>query len=88
MHHNFLTHGVPNTPQLKPTEDNCEEYFTPHVSNVTLCRCQIYSVARGELFCGLTQRRRKKQYSESHFPHFLASPGPNNELYPFAIGPP
>jgi hypothetical protein len=42
----FLTHGVPNrnTPQVKPTEDNCEAYFTQHVSNVTLCRCQIYSV--------------------------------------------
>jgi hypothetical protein len=40
----FLTHGVPNTPQVKPTEDNCEVYFTQHVSNVTLCRCQIYSV--------------------------------------------
>jgi hypothetical protein len=40
----FLTHGVPNTPQVKRTEDNCEAYFTQHVSNVTLCRCQIYSV--------------------------------------------
>jgi hypothetical protein len=40
----FLTHGVPNTPQVKPTEDNCGAYFTQHVSNVTLCRCQIYSV--------------------------------------------
>jgi hypothetical protein len=39
----FLTHGVPKTPQVKPTEDNCEAYFTQHVSNVTLCRCQIYS---------------------------------------------
>jgi hypothetical protein len=39
----FLAHGVPNTPQVKPTEDNCEAYFTQHVSNVTLCRCQIYS---------------------------------------------
>jgi hypothetical protein len=39
-----LTHGVPNTPQVKPTEDNCEAFFTQHVSNVTLCRCQIYSV--------------------------------------------
>jgi hypothetical protein len=44
-HHFFLTHSVPNTPQVKPTEDNCEAYFTQHVSNVTLCRCQIYSVA-------------------------------------------
>jgi hypothetical protein len=40
----FLTHGVPNTRQVKPTEDICEVYFTQHVSNVTLCRCQIYSV--------------------------------------------
>jgi hypothetical protein len=39
----FLTHGVPNTPQVKPIEDNCEAYFTQHVSNVTWCRCQIYS---------------------------------------------
>jgi hypothetical protein len=41
----FLTHGVPNTPQVKPTEDNCEAYFAhaQHVLNVTLCRCQIYS---------------------------------------------
>jgi hypothetical protein len=29
----FLTHGVPNTPQVKPTEDNCEAYFTQRVSN-------------------------------------------------------
>jgi hypothetical protein len=42
----FLTHGVPNTPQVKPTEDTCEAYFTQHVSNVTLCRCQIYSECR------------------------------------------
>jgi hypothetical protein len=27
----FLTHGVPNTPQVKPTEDNCEAYFTQRV---------------------------------------------------------
>jgi hypothetical protein len=40
----FLTHGVPNTPQVKQTEYNCEAYFTQHVSNVTLCRGQIYSV--------------------------------------------
>jgi hypothetical protein len=39
----FFTHGVPNTPEVKPTEDNCEAYFTQHVSNVTLGRCQIYS---------------------------------------------
>jgi hypothetical protein len=39
----FFTHGVPNTPQVKPTDDNIEAYFTQHVSNVTLCRCQIYS---------------------------------------------
>jgi hypothetical protein len=39
----FLTHDVPNTPQVKPTKDNCEAYLTQHVSNVTLCRCQIYS---------------------------------------------
>jgi hypothetical protein len=32
----FWTHGVPNTPQVKPTEDNCEAYFTQNVSNVTL----------------------------------------------------
>jgi hypothetical protein len=38
----FLTHGVPYTLDVKPTEDNCEAYFTQHVSNVTLCRCQIY----------------------------------------------
>jgi hypothetical protein len=31
----FLTHGVPNTPQVKPTEDNCEANFAQHVSNVT-----------------------------------------------------
>jgi hypothetical protein len=30
---------VPNTPQVKPTEDNCEAYFTQHVANVALCRC-------------------------------------------------
>jgi hypothetical protein len=23
----FLTHGVPNAPQVKLTEDNCEAYF-------------------------------------------------------------
>jgi hypothetical protein len=46
MSHHFLTHGVPNTPQVKPTEDNCEAYFT-HMSNVTLCRFQIYSVQEG-----------------------------------------
>jgi hypothetical protein len=40
----FLTYGVPNTPQVRPTEDNCEAYFTQHVSNVTLCRRQIYTV--------------------------------------------
>jgi hypothetical protein len=40
----FLTHGVPNTPQVKPTEDNCEANCTQHVSNVTLGRFQIYSV--------------------------------------------
>jgi hypothetical protein len=40
----FLTHGLPNTSQVKQTEDNCEAYVTQHVSNVTLCRCQIYSV--------------------------------------------
>jgi hypothetical protein len=42
----FLTHGVPNTgtSQVKQTEYNCEAYFTQHVSNVTLWRCQIYSV--------------------------------------------
>jgi hypothetical protein len=45
MPHHFFTHGVQNTPQVKPTEDNCEAYFTQHVSNVILCRCQIYSVA-------------------------------------------
>jgi hypothetical protein len=45
MPHHFLTHGVPNTPQVKPTEDNCQAYFRKHVSNVTLCRCQIYSEA-------------------------------------------
>jgi hypothetical protein len=39
----FFTHGVPNTHQVKSTEDYCEAYFTQHVSNVTLCRCQIYS---------------------------------------------
>jgi hypothetical protein len=39
----LLAHGVLNTPQVKPTEDNCEAYFTQRVSNVTLCRCQIYS---------------------------------------------
>jgi hypothetical protein len=44
MPHHFLTHGAPNMPQVKPTEDNCEAYFTQHVSNVTLCQCQIYSV--------------------------------------------
>jgi hypothetical protein len=43
MPHHFFTHGVPNTPQMKPTEDNRESYFKQHVSNVTLCRCQIYS---------------------------------------------
>jgi hypothetical protein len=46
----FLTHGVPKTPQVKLTEDNCEAYFTQyilHVSNATLCRCQIYSVYYG-----------------------------------------
>jgi hypothetical protein len=37
----FFTHGVPNTPQVKPTEDNWQAYFTQHASNVTLCRCQI-----------------------------------------------
>jgi hypothetical protein len=41
----FLTHGVSNTPQVTPTEDNCEAYLTQHVSNVTLCQCQIYSVS-------------------------------------------
>jgi hypothetical protein len=43
----FLAHVVPNTvrpPQVKPTEDNCEAYFTQHLANVTLSRCQIYSV--------------------------------------------
>jgi hypothetical protein len=45
MPHYFLTHGVPNTPQVKPKEDTCEAYFTQHVSNVTLCRCQIYSAS-------------------------------------------
>jgi hypothetical protein len=43
MPHHFLTHGVPITPQVNATEDNCEAHFTQHVSNVTLCRCQIYS---------------------------------------------
>jgi hypothetical protein len=47
----FLTHDVPNTPQVKPTEDNCEVYFTQHVSTVTLCRCQIYSVGHYYYFC-------------------------------------
>jgi hypothetical protein len=51
----FLTHGVPNTTQVKPTEDDCEAYFTQHVLNVTLCRCQIYSVV-GE--CLYTGKRR------------------------------
>jgi hypothetical protein len=37
----FLTHGVPNTSQVKPTEDIYEAYFTQHL---TLCQCQIYSV--------------------------------------------
>jgi hypothetical protein len=43
----FWAHGAPNTPEVKPTEDNCEAYFTQHVSNsnVTLCRCQMFSVA-------------------------------------------
>jgi hypothetical protein len=27
----FLTHGVPNTPQVKPIEDNFEAYFTQRV---------------------------------------------------------
>jgi hypothetical protein len=44
MPHHFLTQGVPNTPQVKPTEVNYEAYFTQHVSNATLCRCQIDSV--------------------------------------------
>jgi hypothetical protein len=42
---NFSTHSVPNTTQVKRTEDNCEANFTQHVSRVTLCRCQIYSVS-------------------------------------------
>jgi hypothetical protein len=62
----FLTHGVPNT-QVKPTEDNCEAYFTQHVSNVTLCQYQIYSV----------QYRKKKfsLYMKAflHFEIFVAS---------------
>jgi hypothetical protein len=28
MPHNFFfTHGEPNTPQVKPTEDNCEAFL-------------------------------------------------------------
>jgi hypothetical protein len=55
MPHHFLTHGVPNTPQVNLTEDNCEAYFTQHVSNVTLCRCQIYSVV-GSVPCSLNTK--------------------------------
>jgi hypothetical protein len=44
----FLTNCVPNTPQVKITEDNCDAYFTQHVPNVTLCWCQIYSDVRQE----------------------------------------
>jgi hypothetical protein len=49
----FFTHGVPNTPQLKPTEDDCEAYFTQHVSNVTLCQCQIYGAPATSGYRGL-----------------------------------
>jgi hypothetical protein len=62
----FLTHGVPNTPQVKPAEDNCEAYFTQHVSNVTLCGCQIYSVVQTFLgtYC------LKKQWLKLFFKYF------------------
>jgi hypothetical protein len=75
----FLTLGVPNTPQVKPTEDNCEAYFTQHVSNVTLCRCQIYS----EL-CSVNRKRQNRHRTMSgskiFFEHFCI-----HELYKNAI---
>jgi hypothetical protein len=47
----FFTHGVPNTSQEKPPEDNFEAYFTQYVSKVTLCRCHIYSIGNRRAFC-------------------------------------
>jgi hypothetical protein len=37
MPHHFLTHGVPNTPQVKPTEDNCEAYSTVYYTTCVKC---------------------------------------------------